>query len=213
MSPDGAPGVDLIDDSSRLALVSNDFLEYQFQVLGILPFMADPSITEICINRPGEVWVEGRSHAGVLGQTEAHDATADTRILTGDIGQWVEREGQRYLQIVGRRKNVVITSFGRNVSPEWPERLLMDSGLFRQAVVMGDGQPNLRAVLVPAGLPDTQQMAAAVERANQQLPDYARIAQWHVSPEPFTPDNGLSTPNGRPLRGHIEANFADAFTV
>lgn len=60
MSPDGAPGVDLIDDSSRLALVSNDFLEYQFQVLGILPFMADPSITEICINRPGEVWVEGR---------------------------------------------------------------------------------------------------------------------------------------------------------
>lgn len=60
MSPHGAPGVDLIDDSSRLALVSNDFLEYQFQVLGILPFMADPSITEICINRPGEVWVEGR---------------------------------------------------------------------------------------------------------------------------------------------------------
>ena len=53
MSPDGAPSVDLIDDSSRLALVSNDFLEYQFQVLGILPFMADPSTTEICINRPG----------------------------------------------------------------------------------------------------------------------------------------------------------------
>lgn len=60
MSPDGANAVDLVDDSSRLALVSNEFLEYQFQVLGILPFMGDTSITEICINRPGEVWVEGR---------------------------------------------------------------------------------------------------------------------------------------------------------
>ena len=60
MVPDRANGVDLVDDSSRLALVSNEFLEYQFQVLGILPFMADTSITEICVNRPGEVWVEGR---------------------------------------------------------------------------------------------------------------------------------------------------------
>lgn len=60
MSPDGAQAVDLNEDSSRLALVSNEFLEYQFQVLGILPFMADTSITEICINRPGEVWVEGK---------------------------------------------------------------------------------------------------------------------------------------------------------
>ena len=47
-------------DSERLALVSNEFLEYQFQVLGILPFIGDADITEICINRPGEVWVEGR---------------------------------------------------------------------------------------------------------------------------------------------------------
>lgn len=45
----------------RLALVSSAFLDYQFGVLGILPFMADPTITEICINRPGELWLEGRS--------------------------------------------------------------------------------------------------------------------------------------------------------
>ena len=60
MGADGAKPVDLVDDSSRLALVSNEFLEYQFQILGILPFMADASITEICVNRPGEAWVEGR---------------------------------------------------------------------------------------------------------------------------------------------------------
>lgn len=60
MAADGVSAVDLNEDSSRLALVSNEFLEYQFQVLGLLPFMADTSITEICINRPGEVWVEGR---------------------------------------------------------------------------------------------------------------------------------------------------------
>ncbi|WP_226470226.1 P-type DNA transfer ATPase VirB11 [Luteimonas panaciterrae] len=50
-----------VEDDSPLAKVSNDFLEYQYQVLGILDYMASPDVTEICINRPGEVYLETRN--------------------------------------------------------------------------------------------------------------------------------------------------------
>lgn len=44
-----------------VAAVSNDFLDYQYQVLGIREFMHSPDVTEICINRPGEIYLENRS--------------------------------------------------------------------------------------------------------------------------------------------------------
>lgn len=47
-------------DDSPLAHISKDFLEYQYQILGILEFMHSPDVTEICINRPGELYLETR---------------------------------------------------------------------------------------------------------------------------------------------------------
>ena len=44
-----------------VARISNDFLDYQYQVLGIHGYMNSPEVTEICINRPGELYVETRS--------------------------------------------------------------------------------------------------------------------------------------------------------
>lgn len=48
-------------DDAPLAQVSNEFLAYQYEVLGILEFMRAGDVTEICINRPGELWVENRA--------------------------------------------------------------------------------------------------------------------------------------------------------
>ncbi|MCB2018281.1 MAG: P-type DNA transfer ATPase VirB11, partial [Hydrogenophaga sp.] len=45
-------------DSETIANISTEFLEYQYHVLGITQFLSDPSVTEICINRPGEVFLE-----------------------------------------------------------------------------------------------------------------------------------------------------------
>src|SRR3546814_5715647 len=47
-------------DNTPVARISNEFLDYQYQVLGILGYMSSPDVTEICINRPGEVYLEGR---------------------------------------------------------------------------------------------------------------------------------------------------------
>jgi len=49
-----------MDGDAPLAQVSADFLSYQYEVLGILEHMASPDVTEICINRPGELWIENR---------------------------------------------------------------------------------------------------------------------------------------------------------
>ena len=47
-----------MDDA--IAQVSNEFLDYQYEVLGIREFMASPEVTEICINQPGELYLESR---------------------------------------------------------------------------------------------------------------------------------------------------------
>lgn len=48
------------DNSATIPQVSSDFLEYQYEVLGVLEHMTSPEVTEICINRPGEVFLETR---------------------------------------------------------------------------------------------------------------------------------------------------------
>ena len=47
-------------DDGPIAKVSNDFLDYQYQVLGIAEYLASPDVTEICVNRPGELFLETR---------------------------------------------------------------------------------------------------------------------------------------------------------
>ncbi len=85
----------------------------------------------------------------------------------------------------------------------------MDSGLLAQAVVMGDGEASLSAVLVPAspqvGPPE---LATLIAEVNERLPDYARIAGWVISSEAFTAENGLATVNGRPRRDLVWQRFA-----
>jgi type IV secretion system protein VirB11 len=48
-------------DNTPVANISNEFLEYQYDVLGILGYMSSPEVTEICINKPGELYIETTS--------------------------------------------------------------------------------------------------------------------------------------------------------
>jgi len=53
----------------------------------------------------------------------------------------------------------------------------------------------------PAASPES--IAAALAEANDQLPDYARVQAWIPAAAPFTPANGMATPNGRLRRSGI----------
>jgi long-subunit acyl-CoA synthetase (AMP-forming) len=148
----------------------------------------------------GEIEVRGNL-AHYLGQAPC----ADAWLATGDLGH-VDADG--FLYIDGRKKDVLITGFGRNVSPEWPETALTGTGLVAQAVVLGDGMPYLGALIVPAraGL-SVADIAGAVAKANQDLPDYAQVRRWAVA-APFTSSNGQATANGRPRRQMIHQHYA-----
>ncbi|WP_439849768.1 AMP-binding protein [Pseudomonas syringae] len=153
----------------------------------------------------GEVLVSGSPMLGYLGET----APADTWWPTGDLGEF---DAEGYLYLKGRKKHQFVTSFGRNVNPEWVEAELTQSGRIAQAFVYGEALPFNHALLWPSR-PEISdlQLAEAVAKANQRLPDYARVQSWTRLSEPFSTTNGLSTANGRPRRDAILDQFRHLF--
>jgi long-subunit acyl-CoA synthetase (AMP-forming) len=152
----------------------------------------------------GELEVAGRPYVGYLGSIGDEP---QTRFATGDLGA-IDADG--FVTITGRKKNVLVTSFGRNISPEWPESLLLESPHIAQAGVFGDAQPYLVAVIVAAANQiEDAALEEAVQQANLHLPDYARIRFWIRAAEPFTARNGLATANGRIRRDVVSERYAD----
>jgi hypothetical protein len=141
---------------------------------------------------------------GFLGY--AGDAAPAPAYHTGDLGR-IDEAG--FVHIDGRKKSVIITSFGRNVSPEWIESELLASPEIGQAFVFGEAKPALGALVVPSSLQVTDaDLVSAIDRVNRRLPSYAQIKHWTKS-FPFTPANGLATTNGRLRRPEIlNANAA-----
>lgn len=158
----------------------------------------------------GEIEVGGSLFLGYLGRSDPPPAWWPS----GDLGH-IDADG--HLHVQGRKKQVLITGYGRNVSPEWVECALQDARVqgvppILQAVVFGEGAPSLSAVLWPlrTDLPDAA-LAAAVDAANATLPDYARVRHWVRAQAAFSADTGLATANGRPLRAAIEARHRHLF--
>jgi long-chain acyl-CoA synthetase len=127
-------------------------------------------------------------------------------VRTGDLG-WRDDDG--FLHIDGRRSNTIITAFGRNVAPEWVESELLAQPVIRQAIVFGEAQDGLGALIVPLspGLPEPA-IAEAVAHANRALPAYAQVRRWRICP-PFDREAGELTGNGRPRREAILARHHD----
>ena len=156
------------------------------------------------VSEAGEIEVSGSGFLGYLGEAPRGDAW----LATGDLGR-LDADG--FLYVEGRRKHVFITSFGRNVAPEWPEAELLAGGALAQAAVFGEGRAQPCAVLfAPAAVPDAA-IAAEVRAANERLPDYARIAQWVRAEAPFGPQNGLATVNGRVRRDAVWRHYRERF--
>jgi long-subunit acyl-CoA synthetase (AMP-forming) len=144
--------------------------------------------------------VSGNAYLGYVGQT----ATPSPQLYTGDIG-YIDADG--YLVISGRKKNIFITSFGRNVSPEWVERELTISPGIAQAALFGEAKPWNTAIIVPGKNSTTEQIEASIQSINHGLPDYARITQWLPADEPFTLNNQQLTANGRNRRDVIWQHY------
>ena len=153
------------------------------------------------IDAAGEIHVRGATMSGYLG----HDGESPTEIATGDLGQ-IDQDG--YLYVRGRRKNLLITSLGRNVSPEWVERELLAQASVGQVVVFGEAKPYLSCLIFPSNQAVTAtELGAAIDAANSRLPEYAQIRRWALLPEPLRLVDGTITANGRTRRDAVFSRY------
>ncbi|KAA1174382.1 AMP-binding protein [Marinobacter salinexigens] len=157
-----------------------------------------------------EILVQGNAHLGYLGD----DENCQRVIHTGDLG---ELDGQGFLRVDGRSKNLLITSFGRNISPEWLESELVQAIGARQAVVFGDGEPRPSALITFQDNRSPQDISQALTELNQRLPDYAQLTAVYVRRQLLNQAEGYLTANGRPVRGQIQSDLpallAKAFPI
>ena len=125
---------------------------------------------------------------------------------TGDVGR-IDDAGR--ISITDRKRDFIKLMGGDMVAPAKLEALLMAEGEIAQAVVAGEGQPGILALIVPAdGM--AKKLEAAVKRVNAKLSAIERIRRWRALDEPFTIENGLLTASMKVRRRAVLERHAEA---
>ncbi|MFJ3634182.1 AMP-dependent synthetase/ligase [Streptomyces sp. NPDC090112] len=184
--------------------------------------------TAVRIAPDGEVLLGGRHvFAGYWNSGQA--VPYGSWLPTGDLG---ELDADGYLTITGRKKDVIITSGGKNVAPAPLEDWLRAHPLVGQCMVVGDNRPYVAALITlePNGLMHWRQMhkkqgvpirelirdeelradlQRAVDEANRLVSRAESIRRFAVLPGDFTQARGHLTPSLKLRRGAIARDYAD----
>lgn len=167
------------------------------------------------IAEDGEILL--RSDAIFRGYLNLPDATAeaideDGWFHTGDIGE-IDADG--FLRITDRKKNLLITAGGKNVAPANIETLLKREPIVSQALVLGDRQPFLTALITLN--PDVRQtmseaeiesrIEAIIAVTNKEVARYEQIKKYRIVPREFTIEDEEMTPTMKLKRRVIMDNW------
>ncbi|POX56168.1 long-chain fatty acid--CoA ligase [Streptomyces sp. Ru71] len=187
--------------------------------------------TAVRIADDGEVLVKGPVVFGGYWNNPAAtgEVLDDGWFATGDLGS-LDQDG--YLTITGRKKDLIITTGGKNVSPAVLEDRLRSRPPVGQCVVVGDRRPFVAALItldpdavahwlavhkLPAGTPMSEvvadpRMRAAVQRAvdhaNRAVSRAESIRAFALLPDEFTEANGLLTPSLKVRRHEVGVRYA-----
>lgn len=154
---------------------------------------------------------------------------ADGWVHTGDIGE-IDEDG--FLKVVDRKKELIITSAGKNIAPSNIENMLKESPLVGHALAFGEGKPYVVAILtldpdvapIVAGkmgiegatLAELAEnpailgiVGAAVEKANERLSRPEQVKKWTLLPVEWTAESAELTPTLKLKRRVVHANYAD----
>lgn len=186
--------------------------------------------TTVHIAEDGEVWLHGGNvFGGYLGDPKATDAVLrEGWLATGDLGS-LDEDG--YLTITGRKKEILVTSGGKSVSPTGLEERVRAHPLVAQCIVVGNDRPYIaalvtvdqeavdhwltmqgRAPLKPEELvrdPDLEtEVRRAVVAANTAVSQAESIRTFRILAHPFSEEHGLLTPSLKLKRRAIETAYA-----
>jgi long-chain acyl-CoA synthetase len=150
---------------------------------------------EVKIADDGEILVKGENV--MLGywnkKEETEKVLKDGWLYTGDIGHFENG----YLKITDRKKDILITPGGDNISPVKIENDLLKIEFVEQALVYGDNKPYLIAILVlnnnESNVSD-ENISKEIETINKNLSKIEKIKKFFVIKDQFTIENGLMTP-------------------
>jgi long-chain acyl-CoA synthetase len=184
--------------------------------------------TEVRIAEDGEILVRGRVvFPGYLKNREATEATlVDGWLQTGDVG---ELDADGYLRITDRKKDLIITAGGKNISPANIENSLGSHRLIAHAVAIGDRRPYMTALLSldpeeaagmaaargwpkdPAAMADHPAVLAELQKhvdaVNARLSHVEQVRRFAILATVFTPDVEL-TPTLKVKRKVISEKYA-----
>ncbi|MXN63592.1 AMP-binding protein [Stappia sp. GBMRC 2046] len=180
---------------------------------------------EVKIGKGGELLV--RSPSLMKGYWKAPDATReaiteDGWLRTGDIAEI--RDGRVF--IVGRLKDLIVLSTGKNVAPGEIEAAIRADRLFEQVCVIGDSRPCLAAVVTldagewaafceanglspkdPHSLAARCAVLKRIDGLTAHLPAYAKVRAIYLSLSPWTIEDGILTPTLKVKRHAIEKRY------
>ncbi|GAA2728568.1 AMP-dependent synthetase/ligase [Streptomyces nogalater] len=189
-----------------------------------------PGVT-VHIADDGEIWLRGGTvFQGYLNNRKATDETLhEGWLATGDLGA-LDEDG--YLTITGRKKEILVTSGGKSVSPGVLEERVREHPLVSQCIVVGNDRPFIAALvtldqeavehwlqmrgkprMAPAELVRDADLEAEVRRAvvaaNTLVSQAESIRTFRILARPFTEEHGLLTPSLKLKRKAIEKAYAN----
>ncbi len=167
---------------------------------------------EVKIASDGEILVKGENV--MLGywnnQKETEKVLIDGWLHTGDIGVFENN----FLKITDRKKDILITPGGDNISPLKIENELVNLEFIEQSIVYGDNKPYLVALLV---LNDefidikNEEIQNAIDNLNNNLSKIENIKKFFVIKEKFSIENGMLTPTLKLKRYKIINKYKNNF--
>jgi len=160
---------------------------------------------EVKIAEDGEILVKGENvMLGYWNKKEDTDKVLkDGWLHTGDIGEIDSQDG--YLKITDRKKDIIVSAGGDNISPAKIENLLSNSLVIEQSMVYGDGKNYLVALIVPNKefINQKEKINQAVNEINNNLTLVEKIKKFQIINENFSIENGLLTPTMKVKRNKV----------
>jgi len=151
-----------------------------------------------------------RSEMMFSGYYKAPEETAkvfsDGWLLTGDLGEFDE---DGFLKIIGRKKELIVTSTGKKVSPALLENMLKEHHAISQAMVYGEGRSYLVA-LITLNAPETREtIQSVIDKVNRRVSSTEAIKRFAILERDFEIARDEITPTGKLKRDVITKRFRD----
>lgn len=163
--------------------------------------------TQICIADDGEVLVKGPQVMKEYFGEDRGSTIKDGWFHTGDIGILAENN---HLVLSGRKKEMLINSYGKNISPVKIELMIRETTGINQVIICGENLPYCTALLWGCSVHDPVAVAVieeGIRKVNEQLSHPEQIKKWALLTENLSIEGGELTPNLKMKRSVILSKY------